>query len=77
MTITKEDITAMSAKERAELLTTLWDVMENDPYTDDLGIESAEEINLLQDRLQEYTKNPASAESWEETFQRLKNRRNG
>ena len=76
MTITKEDITAMSAKERAELLTTLWDVMENDPYTDDLGIESGEEINLLQDRLQEYSKNPSSAESWEEIFQRLKNRKN-
>jgi len=76
MSITKEDISAMSAKERSDLLSTLWDVMENDPYTDNLGEESGEEIHLLQERLEEYQKNPSSAKSWEETFEGLKNRRN-
>ena len=75
MIITKEDISAMSAKERAALLTTLWDVMENDPYIDDLGGESGEEINLLQERLAEYKQTPSSAKSWEEIFRGLKNRR--
>lgn len=66
----------MSAKERSELLSTLWDVMENDPYIDDLGVESEAEIHLLQERLEEYKKNPSSTKSWEETFKGLKNRSN-
>ena len=76
MTITKEAISAMSAKERSELLSTLWDLMENDPYIDDLGEETDEEIHLLQERLEAYKQNPSSAKSWEETFAGLKNRSN-
>jgi putative addiction module component (TIGR02574 family) len=76
MTITKEAISAMSAKERSDLLSTLWDVMENDPYTDDLGEETNEEKNLLGERLEEYKRNPSTAKSWEETFAGLKNRSN-
>lgn len=76
MTITKEAISAMSAKERSELLSTLWDVMENDPYIDDLGKETGAEIHLLQEGLEEYRQNPSSAQSWEETFAGLKNRSN-
>ena len=76
MTITKETISAMSAEERAELLSTLWDVMENDPYIDDLGEESDEEKNLLGERLEEYKRNPSTAKSWEEIFAGLKNRKN-
>ena len=76
MTFSKESISAMSAKERSELLSTLWDVMENDPYVDDLGAESEVEIHLLQERLEENKKDSTSAKSWEETFKALKNRSN-
>ncbi len=77
MILTKEEIKAMSAKERAELLTTLWDVMEEDPYLDELGEESQEELNLLQERLQEYKRDPSSAKTWDEVYKGLKNRKNG
>ena len=77
MTITKEDIKAMSAKERAELLNTIWDVIEDDPYTDEAGAETMAELNLLQERLEEYKKNPSAAKTWDETYQKLNKRGSG
>ena len=77
MILTKEEIIAMSAKERAELLNTLWDVIETDPYIDELGPESPEELNLLQERLEEYKRNPSAGKTWEEVYKGLKDRKNG
>ena len=76
MSITKEEIQAMSAKERAELLNILWDVIEDDPYIDDLGEESQEELNLLQERVEEYKRDPSKVKTWDQAFRELKNRKN-
>lgn len=76
MIITKEEIKAMSAMERTELLNAIWDIMEDEPYTDELGAESKEELNILHERLEAYKRDPSSAKTWDETYRGLKNRKN-
>ncbi|MDB5210809.1 MAG: hypothetical protein JWQ30_1636 [Sediminibacterium sp.] len=75
MLITKEEIKAMSAKERAELLSILWDVIEDDPYVDDLAEESEEELRLIQESLEEYKRDPSKVKTWDEAYSELLRRK--
>ncbi len=72
MTITKEDIKALSMQEREELLTIFWDVMEEEPYVDNAGEETAEELSLLKESLEEYNRDPSAAKTWEKVYLELR-----
>lgn len=73
MTITQDDIKALTPIERQQLLTILWDVIEEDDYKDNLPDESVEEIKLLNERIEEYNRDPTSAIPFEEALKRLIN----
>ncbi len=74
MTIPQEDIKALTADERQQLLTMVWDVIENDDYKDNLSEETEDELNILNERAAEYNSNPSSAIPFEEAIQKLRNR---
>ena len=62
MSITKEDIDAMSYEEKRKLLEMLWESFENNDdenYVDDIPDETEEELQILQERLEEYKKDPS------------------
>ena len=73
MNITKEDIQAMTVEERRQLLEMLWESFEegHEPYIDEEEEETEEELNLLQERLEEYKKDPSTAIPWEELKKQL------
>ena len=73
MTITQDDIKALSPVERQQLLGMLWEVIEDDDYADNLPDESEEEIHLLSERIEEYNRNPSSAIPFDEAIKRLRN----
>jgi putative addiction module component (TIGR02574 family) len=75
MSITKEDIDAMSYEEKRKLLEMLWESFENNDdenYVDDIPDETEEELQILQERLEEYKKDPAKAIPWDEAYKQLK-----
>lgn len=73
MRITKEEIDAMSKEEKRELLEMIWESFEEEAgYIDDEPEETEEELNLLQERLEEYKRDPSSAIPWEEAYKQLK-----
>ena len=75
MRITKEDIEAMSYEEKRQLLDMLWESFENngdENYEDDLPEETEEELQILQERLEEYRKDPSTGIPWEEAYKQLK-----
>jgi hypothetical protein len=61
MRITKEDIDAMSHEEKRKLLDMLRESFEEEEYTDDEPEETEEELQILQERLEEYRKDPSTA----------------
>jgi len=71
MRITKEDIDAMSYEEKRELLDMLRESFEKE-YIDDEPEETEEELQILQERLEEYRKDPSTAIPWEEAYKQLK-----
>ncbi len=77
MTITRDDIKAMSAIEREELQSIFWDVIDEEPYTDKATEETDEELNVLRESLHEYERDPSSAKTWAEVYLDLRNRING
>lgn len=77
MSITKEEIKAMSAEEKYELLSTLWDVIEETPYQDYAQDETEEETNILREELEEYKRDPSSAKTWEQVLLELRSSING
>ena len=77
MLVTKEDIKAMTAEERDELLATLWDVIEEVPYRDYAPQEIDEEKNILREDLEEYRRDPSSAKTWEQVLLELRSSING
>ena len=72
MRITKEDIDAMSYEEKRKLLDMLRESFEEEEYTDDEPEETEEELQILQERLEEYRKDPSTAIPWEEAYKQLK-----
>jgi putative addiction module component (TIGR02574 family) len=75
MRITKEDIRAMSAEERQQLLEMLWESFEDDGgYVDNLPEETDEELNILHERLEEYKKDPSTGIPWEKLKEELMKR---
>ncbi|HXL56397.1 MAG TPA: addiction module protein [Chitinophagaceae bacterium] len=77
MPITKEEIDAMSNEEKRQLLEMIWDSFgeyDEEDYVDDLPEETAEELQILQERLEEYKRDPSSAIPWEELKKQLMNR---
>jgi len=72
MRITKEDIDAMSHEEKRKLLDMLRESFEEEEYTDDEPEETEEELQILQERLEEYRKDPSTAIPWEEAYKQLK-----
>lgn len=77
MSITKEEIKAMSAEEKHELLSNLWDVIEEVPYQDYAQDETEEEKNILREELEEYKRDPSSAKTWEQVLLELRSSING
>lgn len=81
MPITKENIQSLSKKEREELLTILWDVIEEKDYTDTLPEEAQSELNILQERLEEYKKDPDAVTDWDDFYKqesdRIRNAKKG
>ena len=77
MSITKAEIKAMSVEERDELLSTLWDVIDEVPYSDNAREESDEEKNILREELEEYKRDPSSAKTWEQVLLELRSSING
>jgi putative addiction module component (TIGR02574 family) len=75
MTITQEDIKALTPDERQQLLSMLWDVIENDDYKDNLPEETEEELNILNERVEEYNRNPSSAMPFDEAIQKLRDKK--
>lgn len=65
MFITKNEIHAMTVTEKVKLLDMLWDSFEKEDYTDDAAEETEEELQLLQERLEEYKANPSAGIKWE------------
>lgn len=78
MTITREEIDALTTNEKQELLDMLWSSLhikeEDDMVPDMEGEEDEEEILLLKERLAEYEKDPSTAMPWEKAFEQLKKR---
>ena len=77
MSITKEEIDTLTLAEKQQLLEMIWESMEDkdDNYAyDNLGEESEEELLLLNERLEEYKKDPSTAIPWNEAFEQLKKR---
>lgn len=71
MRITKEDIEAMTFEEKKQLLEILWESFENNGdknYVDDLPEETEEELQILQERLEEYRRNPEQFVDGEKFF---------
>ena len=71
MCITKEDIDAMSYEEKRQLLDMLWESFESngdENYVDDLPEETEEELQILQERLEEYKKDPEKVLKTEKNF---------
>ncbi len=62
----------MTWEEREELLSTLWDVIEEQSYSGIGGGESEEEKNILRADLEEYKRDPSSAETWEQVLLELR-----
>ncbi|MEI9944852.1 MAG: addiction module protein [Chitinophagaceae bacterium] len=81
MSITKEKIQSLSKREREELLAMLWDVIEEKDYEDLLPQETTAELSILQERLEEYKKNPGAAINWDDFYkqesQRINNAKKG
>jgi putative addiction module component (TIGR02574 family) len=75
MTITQEDIKALTPDERQQLLSMLWDVIEDDDYKDNLPEETEEELNILNERVEEYNRNPSSAMPFDEAIQKLRDKK--
>jgi len=79
MTITREEVDALTTNEKQELLDMLWSSLnikeeEEDMVPDMEGEEDEDEILLLQERLAEYEKDPSTAIPWEKAFEQLKKR---
>ncbi|HEY6977493.1 MAG TPA: addiction module protein [Chitinophagaceae bacterium] len=77
MPITKEEIDAMSNEEKRQLLEMIWDSFgeyDENNHTDDLPEETEEELQILQERLEEYRRNPSSAIPWEKLKDELMKR---
>lgn len=79
MTITREEIDALTMDEKQELLDMLWSslgIEEDDKIVfDNEREEVEEEIIMLQETLAEYRRDPSTAIPWEEVFQKLKERK--
>ncbi len=76
MLITKEQIDKLTCEEKQELLTMVYESMGIEPYIDEEEDETEEELKILEERLEEYKKDPSSAISWEEAYEQLKKRNN-
>lgn len=77
MTITKEEIEALTTNEKQQLLDMLWSslhIKEEDMVPVMEEEEDEEEILILQERLAEYEKDPSAAITWEKAFEQLKKR---
>lgn len=77
MTITRQEIDALTLTEKKELLDMIWDSMNinhEEEYVDDEEEESEEELAILRERLEDYRKNPSSAIPLDEAFERLRKR---
>ncbi len=73
MRITKEEIDAMSKEEKRQLLEMIWESFEEEEgIVDDLPEETEEELQILQERLEEYKRDPSTAIPWEEAYKQLK-----
>lgn len=75
MSITKEEINALSLEEKQQLLEMIWDSMEdkNNFLVHDGEAEEPEaELQLLHERLEEYRRDPSTAIPWQEAFEKLK-----
>jgi putative addiction module component (TIGR02574 family) len=74
MRITKEEIDAMSKEEKRQLLEMIWESFEEEEegIVDDLPEESEEELQILQERLEEYKRDPSTGIPWEEAYKQLK-----
>ncbi len=73
MRITKEEIDAMSKEEKRQLLEMIWESFEEEEgIVDDLPEETEEELQILQERLEEYKRDPSTEIPWEEAYKQLK-----
>ena len=77
MAITKDEIDAMSSREKLDLLDMLWRSIEGEEYIDDADDETEEEKQILRERLDDYQQNPSSGIKWDELKDELTNRSNG
>ena len=75
MTITKDEIQAMSATEKHQLLDMLWESLEKENYIDNEEAETELEQQVLQERLQDYNVNPSTATEWEKLKADLLNKK--
>jgi len=74
MRITKEDIDAMSYEEKRQLLDMLRESFESngdENDVDDLPEAIEEELQILQERLEEYKKDPSTGIPWEQLKEEL------
>ncbi len=77
MTITKEEINALTVTEKQQLLDMLWDSINIDDEAGEYDLEaeeSEEEVMILNERLADYENNPSSAIPLDIAFERLKKR---
>jgi putative addiction module component (TIGR02574 family) len=81
MQITRENILSLSKGEREELLAILWDIIEKKDYRDTLPEEDLAELNILQERLEEYKRNPETVIDWDDFYKqesaRIRNAKKG
>ena len=77
MAITKDEIDAMSSREKLDLLDMLWRSIEGEDYIDDAKDETEAEKQILRERLDDYQQNRSSGIKWDELKDELTNRSNG
>ena len=69
--LTKEEILTMTTAEKVELLDILWNSFEKGNYADEEEEEDSKELQLLQERLQDYRSNPSTGIKWEQLKKEL------
>jgi putative addiction module component (TIGR02574 family) len=69
--VTEEEILTMTTAEKVELLDILWNSFEKENYADDDDAEDSKELQLLQERLQDYRSNPSAGIKWEQLKEEL------